>query len=95
MKIKLDENIPVDLAATLGESNDVDTVQSEGLQGRDDRTIWAAAQAEGRFLVTQDLDFSDLRQFLPGTHCGILLLRPRESLSTGAEQVASLDRHPG
>src|SRR5579859_1547164 len=30
---------------------------------------------EGRFLITQDLDFSDIRQFIPGTHCGILLVR--------------------
>ncbi len=26
-------------------------------------------------MITQDLDFSDLRQFKPGTHCGILLIR--------------------
>jgi predicted nuclease of predicted toxin-antitoxin system len=34
-----------------------------------------AAQAEGRFLVTQDLDFSDTRKFAPGAHHGILLMR--------------------
>jgi predicted nuclease of predicted toxin-antitoxin system len=32
----------------------------------------------GRFLITQDLDFSDTRQFQPGTHPGILLVRLRE-----------------
>lgn len=71
MKIKLDENIPSDLKM----AGDVDTVEQEGLAGRDDATVWRAAQSEGRFLVTQDLDFSDLRRFQLGTHCGILLLR--------------------
>ncbi len=53
----------------------MDNVRQEGLAGRDDPNIWAAAQAEGRFLITQDLDFSDIRKFQPGTHHGILLIR--------------------
>lgn len=79
MKVKLDENIPVRLAgelATLG--HDVDTVASEGLTGRPDSDVWSAAQREERLLITQDLDFSDVRQFRPGTHPGILLVRMRE-----------------
>ena len=28
-------------------------------------------------MITQDLDFSDLRQFAPGSHHGILLVRLR------------------
>jgi hypothetical protein len=28
--------------------------------------------------ITQDLDFSDIRQFKPGTHAGIVLLRLRD-----------------
>jgi predicted nuclease of predicted toxin-antitoxin system len=43
--------------------------------GRNDREIWEAAQKESRFLITQDLDFSDLRRFAPGSHHGILLIR--------------------
>jgi predicted nuclease of predicted toxin-antitoxin system len=42
---------------------------------RPDEEIWAAAQKESRFLITQDLDFSDERKFSPGSHCGLLLLR--------------------
>lgn len=78
MKIKLDENMPEMLAVrlrTLG--HDVHTVPEELLAGHRDPEIWAAAQAEKRFLITQDLDFSDARQFLPGTHAGILLVRLR------------------
>jgi hypothetical protein len=33
---------------------------------------------DGRFFVTRNLDFSDLRRFEPGTHAGILLLRLRD-----------------
>lgn len=36
--------------------------------------MWAARQA-GRFLITQDLDFSDVRRYTPGTHRGLLLVR--------------------
>jgi predicted nuclease of predicted toxin-antitoxin system len=76
MKIKLDENLPLRLAAVLRESgHDVHTTHQEGLGGRPDREIWETAQKESRFLITQDLDFSDLRQFAPGTHSGILLVR--------------------
>jgi predicted nuclease of predicted toxin-antitoxin system len=77
MKVKLDENLPSGLALALrARGHDVDTVADEGLKGRDDATIWQAAQAEGRFLITQDLDFSDVRRFSPGTHAGLLLVRP-------------------
>jgi predicted nuclease of predicted toxin-antitoxin system len=41
--------------------------------------VWAAAQTEGRFLVTQDLDFSDIRRFAPGTHHGVLIVRLPDS----------------
>jgi predicted nuclease of predicted toxin-antitoxin system len=79
MKIKLDENIPVRLTGELSPlGHDVDTVASEGLKGRPDGDVWSAAQHEQRFLITQDLDFSDVRQFKPGTHAGLLLVRLRE-----------------
>ena len=79
MKIKLDENMPVSLADVLAAlGHDVHTTQAEGLAGCDDDTVWQAAQDEDRFLITQDLDFSDLRRFTPGTHAGILILRLRD-----------------
>lgn len=79
MKIKLDENLParlLPLPADLG--HDVHTVPGEQLSGKPDDKVWHAAQSEGRFLITQDLDFSDTRQFAPGTHAGLLLVRLRE-----------------
>lgn len=78
MKIKLDENLPVRLIVVLASlHHDVHTVAEENLSGRSDRDVWEAAQRDERFLITQDLDFSDLRRFAPGTHRGILLVRLR------------------
>ncbi len=76
MKIKIDENIPYSLVENLAKLGyDVDSVYDESLSGQKDDRIWNASQSEGRFLITQDLDFSDTRKFKPGTHHGILLVR--------------------
>jgi predicted nuclease of predicted toxin-antitoxin system len=76
MKIKLDENLPATLAAVLAAAgHDVDTVPQEGLEGQSDPEVWRQAQRTGRFFVTQDLDFSDIRRFKPGTHARVLLVR--------------------
>ena len=76
MKIKLDENLPDRLVAVLtGLGHNVDTVRTEQLTGRADPDVWSAAQAAQRFLITQDLDFSDVRRYTPGTHAGLLLVR--------------------
>lgn len=80
MKLKLDENIPLSAKARLSRLGfDTDTVLDESLGGRPDSEVWAAAQAECRLLVTQDLDFSDARQFAPGTHNGVLIVRLPDS----------------
>jgi predicted nuclease of predicted toxin-antitoxin system len=55
--------------------HDVDTTHDERLDGLPDTAAWDAAQRAGRYLVTQDLDFSDARRYVPGTHCGLLLVR--------------------
>jgi predicted nuclease of predicted toxin-antitoxin system len=76
MKIKLDENLPARLKPLLSQlGHDVDTTQDEGLIGYADKEIWGSSQRESRFFITQDMDFSDLRLYAPGSHCGILLLR--------------------
>ena len=78
MRIKLDENLPDRLVAALTDlGHDVDTVVLEYLAGKDDAAVWQAAQQPDRFLITQDLDFSDIRRFTPGTHHGLLLVRLR------------------
>jgi predicted nuclease of predicted toxin-antitoxin system len=54
---------------------DVAPALDEGLGGHSDNEVWAASSSEPRFLVTQDLDFSDVRRFQPGMHEGIFLIR--------------------
>jgi predicted nuclease of predicted toxin-antitoxin system len=79
MRVKIDENLPgsiADVLAAMG--HEADTVPQEGLLGQDDEAVWNAAQRSSRFLITQDLDFSDVRKFRPGSHHGVLLLRLRK-----------------
>ena len=76
VKIKLDENLPERLVAALTAlGHNVDTVRAERLDGQADSAVWSATQAARRFFVTQDLDFSDMRRYTPGTHAGLLLVR--------------------
>ena len=78
MKLKLDENLPESLVTVLASlGHDVDNVRLEGLAGQNDQNVWRASQREVRFFITQDLDFSDVRQFKPGTHHGLMLVRLR------------------
>ncbi len=76
MKIKIDENLPASLALYFNNcGHDADTVYSEGLIGCKDTVLWENCKKNRQFLITQDLDFSDRRKFLPGTHEGILIVR--------------------
>jgi len=78
MKIKLDENLPFGLVGILSKfGHEIDTNPQEGLKGCNDEQVWEAAQKSGRFLITQDLNFSNINLFKPGTHCGLLLIRLR------------------
>lgn len=76
MRIKLDENLPLELQSGLGGlGHDVHSVFDENLAGEPDEKIWHACTGEELFLITQDLDFSDVRKYPPGTHAGIMILR--------------------
>jgi predicted nuclease of predicted toxin-antitoxin system len=56
----------------------VDVARREGLQGATDKRVWQAAEEEERFLVTADKGFANALVHPPGTHSGILLLRPED-----------------
>ncbi len=78
MKIKLDENISRHLKPQLQRAGfEVFTAADEGLLGKSDVEVGAAAKSEGAILFTIDLEFADLRKFPPGTHPGIILFRPQ------------------
>ncbi len=48
------------------------------MSGWKDAQLWIAVQRDERYLVTADKEFGDIRVYPPGTHQGILLLRPDE-----------------
>jgi len=75
-RVKLDEDLPEGLLGDLvGQGYDPSTVRGEGLRGTKDATLWPIIVGEGRFFITADKGFGNIRRFPPGTHPGILLLR--------------------
>lgn len=79
MRIKIDEDLPKRVAeAVRGVVPDTLTVIEEGLSGVLDPALWETAQKEQRFLITGDKAFANIKQYPPGTHAGVLLLRPDE-----------------
>ena len=76
--VKLDENLGRTHVRFLQELGyETDRIHDEGLSGAADEDVWEKVVSEGRFLITLDLDFSDIRRFQPGSHPGILLVRAR------------------
>jgi predicted nuclease of predicted toxin-antitoxin system len=91
-RIKLDEALSASLATILRASGyDVHTVREQGWGGMNDSALWVKVQEEGIFFITADKGFGDIRQFPPGTHAGVLLLRPdSDSLSSYQTLVKEL-----
>jgi predicted nuclease of predicted toxin-antitoxin system len=90
MKVKLDENLGQLHAELVRDAGHVaQRVTEQGLSGAKDSALWQHVCDNGQFFITLDLDFSDVRRFVPGTHPGILLIRPR---GKGREAVARVVR---
>lgn len=91
MRLKLDENLPRDLAHALAvRGHDVDTVLDEQLGGQADPVVVQAATDAGRMVITLDRGVGDIRVFPPGTHAGVVVLRPLSQ--DPASLIALLDR---
>jgi predicted nuclease of predicted toxin-antitoxin system len=77
MRVKVDEDLPRAVIQSLRDrGHDAVGVVEQGMGGWKDFALWQAIQAEQRFLVTGDKGFANTRLYAPGTHAGILLLRP-------------------
>ena len=75
----MDEDLPRQVAGILtGHGHDAVTVLAQGWQGASDEVLWRRVQAEGRWLITADKEFAVLRRHPPGSHAGVILLRPQE-----------------
>jgi predicted nuclease of predicted toxin-antitoxin system len=97
VKVKLDENLPVSLAALLNQrGHDTDTVLSEGLLGHEDPDVATAAKAADRMLMTLDKGFGDIRAYPPGTHPGIIVFRLTDEAVDAVRQAITklVDDHP-
>jgi predicted nuclease of predicted toxin-antitoxin system len=78
VNLKLDENLSRHLKPALASlQHNVATVIDEDLLSQPDPIVAAAANNEGRMLLTLDLEFADLRKYPPGSHPGVILFRPR------------------
>ena len=76
MRFKLDENLPLQLKWLFTESgHDAVTVLDQGMGGAADSEVASACLLEERVLLTQDIDFADIRMYPPGEYPGIVVLR--------------------
>jgi len=85
VNLKLDENLGsrcADLLVAAG--HDVATVAGQGMTASADHDLIRACAAEGRALVTLDLDFSNPMAFPPNQFAGIAVLRLPPKLSHGS-----------
>jgi predicted nuclease of predicted toxin-antitoxin system len=93
--VKIDEDLPRQIADLVaGRGYDAATVMGQGWQGASDDELFPRVQNEGRWLITADKGFADLRLHPAGSHAGVILLRaPEESRRAYLELAAvALDR---
>jgi predicted nuclease of predicted toxin-antitoxin system len=75
--VKLDEALSPLVAQPLADQGyDVRTVRGQGWAGLKDEQLWPLVQNEQVFFITLDKGFGDIRTRAPGTHAGVLVLRP-------------------
>ncbi len=76
MRIKIDENMPLDVIDVLENAgHDAHSVYSEGIEGCSDRQLIAKCKKEQRLLITLDNDFSNIFAYPPEKFEGIIVLR--------------------
>ncbi len=80
MKFKLDENLPGGAAEVLrAAGHDAIHLLDLASAGAADAEVAQLIRAEGRALITLDLDFADIRAYRPTDYYGIVILRPRQA----------------
>jgi predicted nuclease of predicted toxin-antitoxin system len=80
MHIKVDEDLPQSVATVLRQRGySCSTVLEQGKGGWKDPALWEVVQDHQQFFITADKGFGNIRRYPPGTHGGILLLRPSKT----------------
>lgn len=76
MKVKLDENLGHSIVVLFeAAGHDTSTIRRQHLQGATDNQVFDVCKAEGRLLVTLDLDFANPLVFDPLATAGVAVLR--------------------
>lgn len=76
MRVKIDENLPVDVAGLFIRAGfNAETVYSEGIEGCSDKLLITLCKKELRVLVTLDNHFSNIKVYPPENFCGIVVIR--------------------
>ncbi|MHB8384525.1 MAG: DUF5615 family PIN-like protein [Candidatus Binataceae bacterium] len=90
-RAKIDEDLPRQTADLLiAHGYDAATVVGQGWQGVSDEVLWPRVQDERRWLITADKGFADLRRHPPGSHYGVILLRPQEESRRAYLELAAI-----
>ena len=76
MRFKVDENLHDDIAEALrARGHDAMTVHDQSMRGDSDARLSEVCRAEGRAIVSFDLDFANVRDYPPGDYPGLIVLR--------------------
>lgn len=100
MRCKLDENLGASVHRRLAAAgHDVSTVVLQEMSGAPDVSVFQRCAAEGRTLVTCDLDFANPFVFDPRPTAGVVVLRlpkahgPSDLAGLVDELIAALEQH--
>ena len=92
MNFLIDADLPRSTATTLAAGgHDALHVSDVGLGAGADRAIFNHAQQTEAVLVTRDLDFTDPLKFPESSHCGLMIVRIRETLPPSFANRAILE----
>lgn len=88
MRFKTDENLHPEVAQLLCvHGHDAVTVLDQNMRGFSDGKIAEVCRAEGRALLTLDLDFADVRKYPPKDYPGLVVFRLRTKNRAGVLEL--------
>jgi predicted nuclease of predicted toxin-antitoxin system len=84
MKVKIDENLPAEIAEDLRVlGHDAMTVVEQGMSGVDDELLMARVEDESRIFMTMDKGIANIQAYAPGRFAGLILFRPNQRRVAG------------
>jgi predicted nuclease of predicted toxin-antitoxin system len=76
MRFNVGENLHDDIAVALrSRGHDAMTVHDQSMRGSSDARLSEVCRAEGRAIISFDLDFANVRDYPPGDYPGLIALR--------------------